>query len=92
MKSTDLFKKMHAQYKTKFLKPIGGNLNNKSTKDFPVTTSSVLVSFVGFDIASSTFDELHKQGARVMSADNKEELNQSMKNIFLADITKLESK
>lgn len=73
-------------------KAIVNNNNNKTSKDFPVTTSSVLTSFIGFDIDSSTFSTLHELGARVTSAANKEELNASLKNIFLADITKLEAK
>ncbi|OHD11369.1 MAG: hypothetical protein A2086_11460 [Spirochaetes bacterium GWD1_27_9] len=66
--------------------------NNKNTPDFPVLTNSVLVSFVGFDIDSSVFSELHNIGSRITSASNKEELIESLKNIFLADITKLEAK
>ena len=70
------------------------NKNNKTTTDFPVSTSSILVSFVGFDIDTDNneFSKLHDIGARVMSAGNKIELNETLKNVFLADITKLESK
>ena len=68
------------------------NLNNKSTKEFPVLTDNILVSFVGFDIDSSVFNDLKDIGARITSAGNKEELNVALKNIFLADIKKLEAK
>jgi hypothetical protein len=68
------------------------NRNNKNTKDFPVITSSVLVSFIGFDMEASAFGGLQTIGSRVMSASNKIALNDSLKNLFLADITKLEAK
>lgn len=76
----------------KVLTAIVEDKNNKSTADFPIFTNSVLVSFVGFDIGSYVFDELGKIGSRVTSASNKEELIESLKKIFLADITKLEAK
>ncbi len=68
------------------------NKNNKTTDDFPVSTSNILVSFIGFDMDAGDFTELHDLGARVMTAGNKEELNKSMTDIFLADINKLEAK
>ncbi len=71
---------------------IVNNKNNKTTDDFPISTQTVLVSFIGFDMEASVFDRLHEQGARVMTAGNKEELNKSMTDIFLADINKLEAK
>lgn len=71
---------------------IVNNKNNKTTDDFPVSTQTVLVSFIGFDMDASVFGRLHQQGARVMTAGNKEELNKSMTDIFLADINKLEAK
>ena len=74
------------------LKAIVENRNNKTTPDFPVETSMILTSFVGFDIDSKVFGNLHEIGARVMSAGNKEELDASLKNIFVADITRLEAK
>jgi von Willebrand factor type A domain len=74
------------------LDAIVNNRNNKSTKDFPVLTSNILVSFIGFDVNAETFSTMHQNGARIMSASNKIELNESLKNLFLADITKLESK
>ncbi len=68
------------------------NLNNKNTSDLPVLTDSILVSFVGFDIDADVFSNLKNIGSRVTSADNKEELLSALKNIFLADLQKLEAK
>lgn len=76
----------------KVLSAIVEDRNNKSTEDFPIFTNSILVSFVGFDIESYVFNDLEKIGSRVTSASNKIELIDSLKKIFLADITKLESK
>ena len=76
----------------KVLDAIVNSRNNKNTEDFPVLTNNILVSFVGFDVNSSIFNDLHDIGSRITSASNKEELNESLKNLFLADITKLESK
>ncbi len=76
----------------KVLEAIVNNRNNKNTEDFPVLTNNILVSFVGFDVNSSIFNDLHDIGSRITSASNKEELNESLKNLFLADITKLETK
>ena len=76
----------------KVLSAIVEDRNNKSTEDFPIFTNSILVSFVGFDIESYVFSDLAKIGSRVTSASNKSELIDSLKKIFLADITKLESK
>lgn len=72
------------------LSAIVENKNNKSTPDFPVFTNDILVSFVAFDIALNYFNRLETIGARITSAGNKAELNESLKNLFLADITKLE--
>jgi|GEM_PF-2798022 len=72
------------------LTAIVNNLNNKNTEDFPVLTDNILVSFVGFDIDTQIFANLKNIGARVTSAENEEELNTVLKNIFIADITKLE--
>jgi hypothetical protein len=41
---------------------------------------------------SDAFQSLGSIGSRVMSAANKTTLNESLKNLFLADITKLEAK
>lgn len=72
------------------LKAIVENVNNKSTTDFPIYTDNILVSFIGFDIGQYVFDNLHKIGARVMSAGNEKALEDALKNIFLTDISKLE--
>jgi len=76
----------------KALDALVNNRNNKSTMDFPVITSSILVSIVGFDIDASVFYNLKKIGARVVQAGDKEELDNTLRNIFIADITKLEAK
>ncbi|HOV13335.1 MAG TPA: vWA domain-containing protein [Spirochaetota bacterium] len=76
----------------KVLSAIVEDRNNKSTEDFPIFTNSILVSFVGFDVESYVFKDLAKIGSRVTSASNKDELIESLKKIFLADITKLEAK
>ncbi len=75
----------------KVMYAIVNNKNNKNTPDFPVTTSTILTSFIGFDLDANVFQELNKQGARVTSAFSREELINSLQNIFVADITKLES-
>ena len=65
--------------------------NNKNNSDFPVLTNSVLVSFIGFDVNMNSFSRLNRLGARITSAADKEELNENLKALFLADITKLEA-
>ncbi len=67
------------------------NRNNKSTKEFPVLTNNILVSFVGFDIDTGKFSALEQGGAKLTQADNKEQLNETLKNLFLSDISKLEA-
>jgi hypothetical protein len=76
---------------TDVLSAIIENRNNKNTRDFPVITNSILVSFIGFDIDSDEFSNLADLGARVTSAANRLELNESLKRLFLADITRLEA-
>jgi len=73
------------------LTAIVNNRNNKSTKDFPVLTSSILVSFIGFDLEEKVFSSLNTIGSRVMSAYDQEALKTNLKNLFLADIKKLEA-
>lgn len=68
------------------------NRNTASTADYEVRTSSQMVSFVGFDVSSGIFDNVKKKGARVASATNQAELEQSLTSLLEADITKLESK
>lgn len=74
------------------LNAIVNNYNNKSTKDMTVTTNNILVSLIGFDINSSKFNNLHDEGARIITAVDKKQLNESLINLFLTDITKLEAK
>lgn len=64
--------------------------NTASTEDLRVTTSSQLLSFIGFDIKSAQFQTFHEMGARVTSAANQGELESSLKTLLEADITKLE--
>ena len=68
------------------------NRNTASTADYEVRTSSQMVSFVGFDVSSGIFNNVKKKGARVASATNQAELEQSLTSLLEADITKLESK
>jgi hypothetical protein len=74
------------------LQAIVENRNNKSVKDFPVLTNSILVSFIGFDVEAGTFSGLHDLGSRITNAADKAGLKQSLESLFLADITKLEAK
>ncbi len=76
----------------KVLEAIVNNVNNLNKKDEPVLTSNVLVSFVAFDIDGQVFSKLKTIGSRVISAENKDNLQEALINIFLADITKLEAK
>ncbi len=71
---------------------IYSNRNSATTGDFAVTTSTQLVSFVGFDVSSPQFGRFHDKGARISSADNQAELEQGLRSFLEADITKLESK
>ena len=66
--------------------------NSATTMDVKVHTSSQLLSFIGFDVDSSQFYHFHNLGARVMNAGNQTELEDSLKNLLEADITKLEGK
>lgn len=67
------------------------NRNSASTKDVPVTTSSTLISFIGFDIDASRFSGLATKGARVTAASDQAELVSELRGFLEADITKLES-
>jgi len=73
------------------LQGIYADNNNKSTPDFVVNTSTQLISFIGFDVGSNVFDGIKQYGARVSSAGNQIELEESLKALLEADITKLES-
>jgi hypothetical protein len=71
---------------------IYANRNSASTQGFPITTSTQLVSFVGFDLSSPQFERFHDHGARVSAADSQTELEEGLKSLLEADITKLEGK
>jgi hypothetical protein len=71
---------------------IYANRNSASTPDDSITTSTQLVSFVGFDVTSSQFDDFHERGARITAANNQAELENGLRSFLEADITKLEGK
>ncbi len=73
------------------LSAIFNNRNNKSTPDFPLFTSSYLMSVIGFDIDSEIFSPWREFGARVTSASNQEQLASTLSGLLEADITKLEA-
>jgi len=73
------------------LSAIYANKNDKSTQDFPVSTNSTLISFIGFDVDSGYFDSFKSYGARVTSASNQAQLAASLSTLLEADITKLEA-
>ncbi len=74
----------------KVIEAIYENRNNRSTSEYPVRTSTQLLSIIGFDINSPKFERLHQLGARVMAAGNQSELEKNLKALLEADITKLE--
>ncbi len=74
------------------MKAMYSNRNSATTADFKVTTSSQLVSFVGFDVQSKQFEEFHALGARITSAGSQKEIESSLKSFLEADITRLESR
>ena len=63
---------------------IYSNRNSATTGDFAVTTSTQLVSFVGFDVSSPQFGRFHDKGARISSADNQAELEQGLRSFLEA--------
>lgn len=67
------------------------NRNSATTADFTVSTSSTLVSFIGFDVASDYFQNFASLGARVTAAADRTELARALSSILEADITKLEA-
>jgi hypothetical protein len=73
------------------LEAVYANRNSATSEDFPVSTSSNLVSFIGFDIGSSYFQTLSSLGARVGSAQDRAELAGALSSLLEADITKLEA-
>lgn len=74
------------------MKAMYSNRNTATTSDFKVSTSSQLVSFVGFDVQSKQFDDFHQLGARITSADSQTEIEDGLRSFLEADVTKLEGK
>lgn len=74
----------------KIIDAIYANRNNKTTENVMIRTSTQLMSFIGFDIDSDMFSSFHEKGARITSAGNQKELEDSLKSLLEADITKLE--
>ncbi|HCM26901.1 MAG TPA: hypothetical protein DIC34_10215 [Treponema sp.] len=74
----------------KVIDAIYSNRNNKSTEAMKISTSTQLMSFIGFDIDSPQFGVFHELGARITSASDQAELENGLKSLLEADITKLE--
>lgn len=74
------------------LEAVLANRNTASDADYTVYTNNILVTFIGFDVDSGLFTELNSMGARVTNAQSAKALKESLKSVFLADITKLEAK
>jgi hypothetical protein len=74
------------------MKAIYSNRNTATTQDYKISTSTQLVSFVGFDVQSHQFKEFHDLGARITSANSQVEIENGLKSFLEADITKLEGK
>lgn len=74
----------------KVIEAMYANRNNKSSEDLVVRTSSQLLAVIGFDINSPQFARFNEQGARIMSASNRSELETALTSLLEADITKLE--
>jgi hypothetical protein len=74
------------------MKAVYSNRNNITTDDYTISTSTQMVSFVGFDVQSSQFEEFRSLGARIASADSQAEIEAGLKSFLEADITKLEGK
>jgi len=73
------------------LEAVYANRNSASGEGYTVSTSTNLVSFVGFDVDSGLFGPLSALGARVTSAADRTELSKVVSSILEADITKLEA-
>jgi hypothetical protein len=74
------------------IEAIYGNRNAASTADIRVNTDTQLLSFIGFDVDNGQFGDYAKLGARVTATDDQAGLENSLKSLLEADITKLESK
>ena len=75
----------------KVMDAIYANRNSASRPDSPVTTSTELVSFIGFDTDSGYFGDFQTKGARVTKAGDQADLEKSLQDLLEADITKLEA-
>jgi hypothetical protein len=73
------------------LEAVYANRKSATKDDYPVSTATTLISFVGFDIGSGYFQSFAKLGARVTSAADRAELARALSSILEADITKLEA-
>jgi hypothetical protein len=73
------------------LSAVYGNRNSASEADAPVITSSILMTFIGFDIGAGFFAPYEKYGARVASATDQAQLAAALSASLEADITKLEA-
>ncbi len=73
------------------LSALSGNRNSASMPDYAVYTSSILVSFIGFDVDSGIFEPLSRYGARVLSASDQAQLESALSGLLEADVTKLEA-
>ncbi|HUX41460.1 MAG TPA: vWA domain-containing protein [Rectinemataceae bacterium] len=70
---------------------IYANRNSASRPELPVSTSTELVSFIGFDTDAGYFQPFEEKGARVTSAGDQAGLERSLKDLLEADVTKLEA-
>ncbi len=66
------------------------NRNNISTESFRVLTSTQLISLISFDIDGGLFSKYIQQGVKVLSANDQKELEDTLKDLLVADISKLE--
>jgi len=73
------------------LEAVYSNRNSASRPEAPVITSSILMTFIGFDIDLGYFKAYEEFGARVASASDQEQLASVLSASLEADITKLEA-
>ncbi len=74
----------------KVIDAIYRNRNNISTESFKVLTSTQLINLISFDIDSSLFSGYKEMGVKILSASDQKELEETLKNLLVADISKLE--
>ena len=77
---------------THVIEAIYSNRNTASTADIRVNTDTQLLSFIGFDVDNGQFGDYAKLGARITATDDQTGLENSLKSLLEADITKLEAK